>query len=215
MNGLKISMFALLLVCAACAPALQPVPVHPRSLTGDWVADVARCNAVNDQLHAALDAAQRKELQGVTKHARRMQADSAAADGAHAGEGGHMGPYSWEMRDQKEQYQALFDEIHPVTEIQIVHQPGLIQFSSPSLAQRNFEPGTSSTLVTTFAHLRIESGWQNDEFVVHSKDNKTDIEITERYRLQQDGSLLLSVILSVKYMETQQYTLVYHRRAAA
>jgi len=208
MRCIRLLLSLIGLACVACAPVLQPTPVHPRSLAGEWIADTTRCNAISDQLHAALDNAQQKELRGATKRAaRRFSDDQGVADA-------HLGPYSWEVRDQHEQYQALLEDIRPVSELRVVQQQNMIQFMSPNLAQRNFEAGASSTLVTTFAHLRVESGWQTDEFVVHSKDSKSDIELLERYRIQADGSLLLSVTVSCKYMETQQYTLIYHRRVS-
>lgn len=209
MRYIKMLLAGWLMVgCVACGPSLQSLPSMPRSLAGNWVADAARCEAIETQLHSALDAAREKELGNANKRARRHTNDQPSMDP-------HMGPDAWEVRDQREQYQALFEVVRPLTDLNIVQEHGQIIFSSSHAAQRNFEPGINSTLVTTFANLRIESGWQKEEFVVYSKDSKTDIEIYERYRIRSDGSLLLSVTLSVKYMDTQQYTLVYHQSKAA
>ncbi len=179
---------------------------RPHSLDGHWRADPANCIAIEKQLRNALETAQAKELRGATKHSGRKH-------GADLLEGGEMRnlPYGWELREQKEQYQALLAAVTPECDLTIVDEPGQFIITASNGARRTFEPGSYSTLVTTFAYLRIAAGWQNQEFVVHSKDSRAGVDIHERYREEPEGSLLLSVTLSVKFMETQHFSLVYRK----
>lgn len=202
-----LALFICALMCAACEPSLQKAPVEPRSIAGDWVADANSISAIEQQLHAALHDASQKEMHDAIKRNSRHRGD------ADTGEMMENRPaqYSWEMRDQHEQHQALFDMVRPAAELKIEQRPGQLTFSAADMPQRNFESGGSSTLVTTFATLHVTAGWRGDDFFVHSKDSKADVDILERYHLRPDGTLLLSVTLSAHSMETQQFTLLYHR----
>lgn len=204
-SRIRLLVVALTIICGACGPSLQMEPTVPRSLAGNWKADAAQCEQIETQLHAALNQAQEKELREATKRAPKMfRPVEGEAEMRH-------GPYAWEVRDQNEAYQAIFDEVRPRQELRIAQSPGHFQFSSPQVADRSYEPGNSSALITTFAHLKIESGWQQDVFMVHEKDGKNDVEITQRYRLQSDGTLRFELIVSLKYMQTQQFSIVYHK----
>lgn len=203
-------IFILTSLCAACQPSLRKMPVEPRSIAGEWVTDAKNIDAITEQLKTALKTARQKEWHDTVKRYSH-HAESGM------GEQGEMNEdrprtYGWERRDQREQYQALFDSVRPVAEMKIEQVPGQITFIEPDMPQRNFEPGSSSTLVTTFANLHVTAGWQRDDFIVHSRDKKADIDILERYHLRTDGPLSLTVILSAPSMDTQQYTLLYHRR---
>ena len=206
LNFVAISFCAL--TSAGCGPSLQQAPTVPRSLAGHWIADASACQEIDARLQAALNSAQEKEFSNARRRAiRHSDRDQLLSEP-------HGEPDSWEVREQHEQYQALFEAIRPAAELEIAQEQGQIQFSSNHAAKRTFEIGTNSVLVTTFAHLRIQSGWQNDEFVVYSKDGTSGIDVMERYRIRSDGSLLMAVTMSVKYMQTQQYTLVYHKSRA-
>jgi hypothetical protein len=211
MRPIKITLVLLCLIAAACQPSLQVSPRSPRSIAGTWVADPQACAAVGTQLKSALQAARDRELHDAIKRntkRMRMVDENMTAEG-------RIDSGSWEVKEQEEQYRAMLDAFTPRPELVITEGSGQIIFAPVQTARRVFEPGGSSTLVTSFAHLRVFSGWQADDFIVTSTDGKADVAVTERYRLQPDHSLLLSVTISLKYMDTQQYSLVYRKRSKA
>jgi hypothetical protein len=201
-----LSVLLLAMTLAACEPSLQATPHVPRSLAGNWITDPGRCSAIESQLKAALDVAKARELHdAIRRSARRARVPGEAVNL-------HADPSSWELREQEEQYGAMLEMLRPAPEFSVSQSAGQIGFVPAHAAHRNFEPGTSSTLITEFAHLHVISRWQNDEFVVSSKDGQNGIAIEERYKIRPDHSLLMSLVISIKYMETQQYSLVYHKQ---
>jgi len=201
-----LAVLLLAMTLAACEPSLQVTPRVPRSLAGNWITDAGRCDAIESQLKAALDVAKARELHdAIRRNVRRVRDPVETVN--PRGE-----PNSWELREQEEQYGAMLGMLRPAVEFSVSQNAGQITFVPAHSGHRNFEPGTSSTLITEFAHLRIISGWQNEEFVVSSKDSKTGIAIEERYKIQPDHSLLMSAVIAIKYMETQQYSLSYHKQ---
>jgi len=173
------------------------------------VTDAQACAAVENQLKNALQSAKERELHdAIRRNAKRVHMQEDAM-------GTKIESGSWEVKEQEEQYRAMLDTFAPRPEVVITDGAGQIVLAPMLAARRAFEPGVSSTLVTSFAHLHVVSGWQEDDFVVTSTDSKSGIAVTERYRLQPDHSLTLALTISLKYMDTQQYLLTYRKHARA
>jgi hypothetical protein len=62
--------------------------------------------------------------------------------------------------------------------------------------------------VTHYATLRIESGWQANVFVIHSKDSEQHIDIVERYQRQGDR-LHMQVQMSIPDAKDQLFVADY------
>jgi hypothetical protein len=211
MRLIKITFVLFGLIAAACQPSLQVTPRSPRSVAGTWVTDAAACAAIEQRLKEALQTAKDRELHdAIRRNTKRMR---VADDGMSPG--GRIDSGSWEVKEQEEQYRAMLDAFTPRPELNITEGNGQVIIAPTQVARRVFEPGTSSTLVTSFAHLHVSSGWQADDFVVTSTDSRSGVAVTERYRLQPDHSLMLSLTVSLKYMETQQYSLTYRKQSKA
>jgi len=210
MPNLKtVLLLTIGLMTAACQPSLQVAPRSPHSMSGEWVTDAQACAAVETKLRTALQSARERELHdAIRRNAKRAHMQDDAMDA-------RIESGSWEVKDQEEQYRAMLDTFAPRAQLTISESAGQIVLAPMLAARRVFEPGASSTLITSFAHLHVVSGWQEDDFVVNSTDSKAGIAVTERYRLQPDHSLTLSLTVSLKYMETQQYLLNYHRHIKA
>jgi len=209
MSPLKIALLLTGLMIAACQPSLQVAPRSPHSLAGTWVADAQACAAVETQLKNALQSAKERELHdAMRRNAKRIRLQEEAMSAK-------IESGSWEIKEQEEQYSAMLDTFVPHAELAISDGTGQIVLAPMQAARRTFDPGGSSTLVTSFAHLHVVSGWQMDDFVVSSVDSKAGIAVTERYRLQSDHSLALSLTVSLKYMDTQQYLLIYRKHTKA
>lgn len=207
----RIALLLLAIVTTACQPSLQMVPRTPRSFAGAWVADADACSAVELKLKEALQAAKERELHdAIRRNSKRMRMPDDSTS-----PGGRIESGSWEVKEQEEQYRSMLDSFAPRSELTITEGNGQIVVAPAQVARRVFEPGASSTLITSFAHLHVVSGWQVDDFIVTSTDSKSGVAVTERYRLQPDHSLLLSLTISLKYMETQQYSLIYRKRVKA
>ena len=193
---------------------LRPAPVGPvRSLAGSWqVAKADRDKAV-EQLRAAFKQADDKQDQRDRKMGYARWGGGpppAESDGAPGGTA-PLRPTreNWEVRERREQEQGLINFALPPDSFKLAQSPTLIEIVPAAGARRSFVPGESSTLVTTFGSFRMESGWQNDEFVVHSRDTQEGINLIERYRREADGSLSVAVAFMTAEVKEQTIKLIY------
>jgi hypothetical protein len=207
----KISRFLWVLaagaLCAACGMNLRPTPVVVSiSLSGAWQAPTAQRDAVIEQLRAALKQADEKQIR---RERKRGGPGAGPGPGGVPSTGGPGSREKWEVRDERDQEQALLAAVVPPESFNVSQLAGHIDITPNAGARRSFTPGEPSTLVTIFGSFHIESGWQGDEFVVHSRDAQDGIEVVERYRKQMDGTLAIAITFSTKLMKEQQFKLVY------
>lgn len=206
------------ILVAACGMNLRPAPLAASaSLSGIWLASTVQRNAGLEQFRAAMKLADDKQRRSEQKRASpgrppnaQPGASSNGAMGGPPAPGNPGGRENWEVREEREQEQALLAAVVPPESLGISQIAGRIDITPSIGAKRSFTPGEPSTLVTTFGSFYIESGWQGDEFVVHSKDAQDGIDVVERYRKQMDGNLAIAIAFSTRIMKEQQLKLVYH-----
>lgn len=213
------SVLMLCVLCTACGMNLRPGPVgSAMSLAGSWQAPAAQRDKVIEQLRVAMKQAEDKQ----DKKERKRDSAGGPPGGPPGGTGGAAGDPSsarpapgpggrenWETRERHEQQQALIKFAVPAESFVVTQVAGRIDITPNTGARRSFTPGEPSTLVTTFGSFYLESGWQNDEFVVHSKDSQDGINVVERYHKQPDGGLAVTVTLATSEMKEQTFKLVY------
>lgn len=191
-----VSILAVL--CTACGMNLRPAPLSGAlSLNGSWQLSQEQRHQAVDQLRAALKQAADKQARQERKRGFAPPPDRD-----------NPGHENWEMREQREQREALANFAVPPQTFNVAQTAGRIDITSDGGARRSFTSGESSTLVTTFGSFHIESGWQNDEFVVHSKDRTDGIDLLERYR-RSTNSLTVTITLSASEMKAQTVVLNY------
>lgn len=118
---------------------------------------------------------------------------------------------NWQAREQRAQTEALLNAVLPARQLQISQTAQRIEMIPAGSAHRNFDRGVSSTLVSNYASLRIESGWQANVFVVHSRDTEQGINIVERY-WRQGESLQVQVQVQLPDAAEQILTASYALR---
>lgn len=185
-------VLALCGLSSACGGNLRPVPLDGvTSLAGNWQISGEQRDQASAQLQVALKQADDKLLQ----HERKQ------------GPGGRR--ENWEIREQHELIKNLIDFAVPPAAFKLLQSTGRIDIVPSVGARRSLAPGESSTLVTTFGSFRIDSGWQEDEFVVTSKDSQDGIVIVERYRKLHDGRLSLALTFSTRQVKPKNFVLTY------
>lgn len=214
----KLSLFATfaVLILTGCSPNLRPTPASTAavSFAGTWTLDKARSDRVDEELGLTLRAA--NEKQAKKAKSRRMPGpefgdfpESSPPQGDQAA----GPPYEpWWLREQKRLEEELVAAIKPPESLRIVQTQGRVEIiSMAGGAWRVFDPARSSTLVTDYATLRIESGWQGNVFVVWSSDGAAKLSITERYSLDSKGDLDERLVIEVPNAKTQNYHVIYKR----
>jgi hypothetical protein len=222
-----LGVLLLALVQTGCGMHLRETPEPATvSLQGDWtLSDPAR-DAVLTMVRQALEGAVSKQAKREAAHRPSPAMAGPPAPGgvpantdpknpAAGGPAGGMGRPSfmqrpqWEARDEREHIEALAQAVTPPEQLHIRQQPGRIEFTSTGNPSRRFEPGSYSQLVTTYADLRAEAGWQQGEFVVHSRDGEQNIIIVERYSRHRDNTLHAHITLSVPDAKRIEFDVTY------
>lgn len=216
-------MFAKFSLCAtfavlltACAPNLRPAPQSAAgvNLAGAWTLDKARSDRVDEELRLALNSASEKEMKRVrSRRAPGMDLDGFPQGPSQEGErAAGPPPEPWWLREQKRLQEELIAAIKPPDSLRIVQAQGRVEMISlAGGAWRVFDPVRSSTLVTGYATLHIQSGWQGDAFVVQSADTAAKLKIIERYTLDAKGDLDQRLTFEMPDVKTQQYHVIYQR----
>jgi|GEM_PF-2947573 len=210
---------AVLLSClTGCGMQLRPDPSSNRgtSIAGQWQLQSPSRAELANNLRAVMDQAQAKQDRRDRQEMRRRgDADinfsppDADGDGADHPHSAHDWRHpKWEAREQAEQRDSLINAVLPSDKLQITQTAERIEFIPSLAARRRFDKAVTSTLVTSYASLRVESGWQGDEFVVHSRDAQQHIDIVERYQRFGDR-LHMQVQLSIPDAKDQLFVADY------
>jgi hypothetical protein len=217
----------LTLVIAACGMNLREAPVNQNLLIeGRWQLQNPDSTAWATSLRAVMDQAQAKQDKRFRKHMQatgeledeeegrngiRVMAptpDSADNDKGSATHGPRDRRNSWQAREQRARQEALLKAVLPSKQLQISQSSSRIEFIPDNGVHRSFDMGETSTLVSSYATFKIESGWQKNVFVVHSRDAEQGINIIERYQRQGDV-LALQVQLSLPDAKDQLFSASY------
>jgi len=178
------------LMLAACGPSLQVTPHdHDLNLAGQWSMTVAEHDRLVNQLRMAVEQSRQKDDLRARHMAERQRDREDVA--------GPPMDMSWLRQDREQEMEALIKVAVPSIKL-VVEQHGLdtVDFRSEGVAQRHFDTRNSSTLITTLATWHVTSGWQDNSFVVFSRDATQGMTITERYRRGGDV-LFVTVTLSM------------------
>jgi hypothetical protein len=208
---------ALLLSVAGCGMSLRPEPTGMEaSLAGQWQLQSPQRATLADNMRAVMEQARAKQDKRDRQDSRRrpepdinFSPPDTEADMPDHPPSGH-GPRrpKWEAREQVEQQEALLNAVLPSDKLQIVQSATRTEFIPSLGGRRRFDKGVESTLVTHYATLRIESGWQTNVFVVHSKDAAQRIDIVERYQRLGDR-LHMQVQMSIPDAKDQLFVADY------
>lgn len=220
----RVACVVLAIVCASCSMNLRPQAesgsqAAAAQLAGQWRLESPARDVLARNLRATMEQGRVREEE---RERRRYPYsippdDSGAESGATPPPAGGMqaGPRlrrnNWEMREQREHQDALLNVILPSSNLQIIQAPGRVEMLPDSGGWRRFNIGTSSTKVSSYATFRIESGWQKDVFVVHSRDSERNINIVERYQRTGSNALHLQVELSMPNIKEQIFAADYVR----
>ena len=210
-------MAALALSGVGCGMHLRSeLPGSTIGLAGQWRLTTQR-EVLADQLHTAIEQAQAKEMKRY-----RSRRPEGAANGEPVSNDDILPPEpsrepgmtppkrdNWVMRDLRERTDGLINAVLPSRVLRIVQAPRRVEMFGDAGPARRFDAGVGSTLVTGFATLRIESGWQGSEFVVHSRDAEQGLDIVERYRRLDGTHLQMQVRLKQRDVPTQQFVADY------
>lgn len=208
-------------ICSACSMNLRPEPVgRGQSIAGQWQLLPPQREALANTLRTAMTQAQAKQEKRDRRRAPQQgpdgigtqDGDMAPRDAAGTELQGPPGRRNnWEAREQLEQQEALLNAVLPSNQLQINQSALRVELIPDVGARRRFDMGTNSTLVSNYATLHIESGWQDDVFVIHSKDSAQNIDIIERYQ-RQGNNLHLQVHLSLPDIKDQLFVASYELR---
>ncbi|MGC3980716.1 MAG: hypothetical protein QM808_05600 [Steroidobacteraceae bacterium] len=211
------SIALLALACTACGMNLRPQPsAQEQSIAGQWQLNAPQHDAMVATLRTAFEQAQGKQEK---RNKRRGPQGGPGGPGEMGGSGegepeapdaagapGPDGPAprrdNWQVREQREQQEALINAVVPSNKIQINQGSSRIELVPETGARRRFDMGLNSTLVSNYATLLIESGWQKNIFVIHSRDANEGIDIIERFQRQGAG-LHVQVELKVSQLKKQ------------
>jgi hypothetical protein len=182
----------LVLSAAGCGMQLRPEPVNgaTSSIAGQWQLQSPSRTALADSMRAVMARAQAKQDKRDRQDMRRrpepemdFSPPASEPDADNRPPPGHDPHYPrWEARERREQQEALLNAILPSDKLQIVQSLNRIEFVPYMSGRRRFDKAVPSILVTQFANFKIESGWQANVFVVHSRDAEQRIDIVERYQ---------------------------------
>ena len=215
---LRLTALALLVLSVAgCGMQLRPDASGPNAnIAGEWQLQSPSRSAIADTLRAAMEQARAKQ-DDRDRQAMRRRPESdvnfsppdGSVDGSdHPRSNRDMRHPKWEAREQREQQDALLNAVLPNDKLQIVQSPNRIEFIPLPGARRRFDKGEGSTLVTQSGSFRVESGWQDNAFVVHSRDSEQKINIVERYQ-RMGERLHMQVQLSIPDAKDQLFVADY------
>jgi len=207
----------IVLGCGACSMPLRPAPESPTDLSGQWQLPAAQRDAIMVSLHEELDQARTKLIQKELKSRSRYCGPdgnvTSVVDNASSSESAQTCPSAainnWQKRDQQRQQEELLNAVVPVMKLRIVHTSNRIELLPDSSAPRRFETGMSSLLVTSYATMKVESGWQGNVFVVHSEDSAQGLNIIERYQREAPDRLSVQVQLDIPDMKHRVLSVTY------
>lgn len=219
----RIACTLLAAIGASCSMNLRPQPElggQTVQLAGQWRLESPARDVLVRNLRAVMEQARVKEEE---RERRRYPysippdepsiESGSAAPSPSPGDGMQAGPRlrrnNWEMREQREHQDALLNAVLPSNTLQIVQASGRVEMLPESGGWRRFNVGVNSTRVTSYATFRIESGWQKNVFVVHSRDAARNINIVERYQRTGGRSLHMQVELSMPDVKDQIFNADY------
>ena len=204
---------------AGCGMHLRPEPVGTESnIAGHWRLQAPQREVLVNSLRAAMEQAHAKQNLRDRRDARHRpepedkltapdaDTDTDTPDAARPGRGPRHN--DWETRERLEQQEALLNAVLPSDELRIVQSAAQIEFIPSAGGHRRFDMGVTSTLVTNYATLHVESGWQANVFVVHSRDSEQKINVIERYQ-RLGGRLHMQVQMSIPDAKDQLFTADY------
>jgi hypothetical protein len=206
------------LFIAGCGMQLRPEPASgaASSIAGQWQLQSPSRAVLADNIRAVMVRAQDKQDNRDRREMRRRpegdidfsppDSESDATDRPPGGR--ELRHPKWEAREQRDHQEALLNIILPSEKLQIVQSADRIEFAPSMSARRRFDKAVPSMLVTQFANLRIESGWQANVFVIHSRDTEQGISIVERYQRQADR-LHVQIELSIPDAKDQVFVADY------
>ena len=207
----------IVLVCGACSMPLRPAPESPTDLSGQWQLPAAQRDAIMVSLHEELDQARTKLIQKELKSRSRYCGPdgnvTSAVDNASSSVSAQSCPSTainnWQERDQQRQQEELLIAVVPGMKLRIVHTSNRFELLPDSSAPRRFETGMSSLLVTSYATMKVESGWQGNVFVIHSEDSAQGLNIIERYQRESPDKLSVQVQLDIPNMKHRVLSVTY------
>lgn len=205
-------VFFAVLMLAACSPNLRPSPgTAGIDLTGTWQLDRARSDRVDEELRLTLNAVRERQMKKFRSRPASPDFDGLLEGPAPDGQGGSP-PEPWWAREQKRLEEDLISAIKPLELLRIVQAQSRVEMiSTAGGARRVFEPARPSTLVTGYATLRLESGWERNIFVVTSTDAAAKLRIVERYEFDAAGDLHERLEIEMPGAKTQRYHVIYRR----
>lgn len=194
------------LLLAGCGPSLQMTPRNPDlTMSGSWSMAATEHARLVAELSTAIEAARQKSDQRERRQRRNNpqlndnDADMPAMD------------MSWLKQDRDKELDALIRAIVPSEKLVIEQRtPDAIDFRPEGGAIRHFDTRNSSTLMTSYATWNIVSGWQDQGFVVISRDSSQGTTITERYQHRGD-ILMVTVTLSMPDVKLMPLSASYRR----
>lgn len=216
---MRLAALAVIAAAAGCGMHLRPEPVGMESnMAGRWRLQTPQRAVLVNSLRAVMEQARAKENLRERLDARRRpepevkltppdaEADADTSDPARPGRGRRHN--DWETREHLEQQEALLNAVLPSDELHIVQSATQIELIPSVGGRRRFDMGVTSTLVTNYATLHVESGWQANVFVVHSRDSEQKINIVERYQRLGDR-LRMQVQMSIPDAKDQLFAAEY------
>jgi hypothetical protein len=205
----------LVLSVAGCGMHLKPdASGSNSSIAGQWQLQSPSRAVLADNLRTVMDEAWGKQdKRDQQQYRRRPDSDVNLAppdadDADHPPSARDLRHPKWEARERLDKRDALLNAILPADKLQIVQSENRIEFIPSPGARRRFDKGERSALVTSYADLRVESGWQANVFVVHSRDSEQGINIVERYQRNGDR-LRMQVELSIPDAKGQMFAAEY------
>ncbi len=207
----------IVLACGACSMPLRPAPENPTDLSGQWQLPAAQRDTIMFSLHEELDQSRtrlmQKELKSRSRYCGLDSSVASAGDNAPSSASAQSCPSTainnWQERDQQRQQEEFLNSLVPGMKLRIVQTSNRIELLPDSSAPRRFETGMSSLLVTSYATMKVESGWQGNVFVVHSEDSAQGLNIIERYQREAPDRLSVQVQLDIPDMKHRVLSVTY------
>jgi hypothetical protein len=222
-----LSMLVLMLVAIACASCSMNLSSQPQtsgqSIAGHWQLQSPSRQVMVDSLRVVMEQARANQDQlerrryphGIPPEEGGPNPEEAAplpVDGMPQSGAGPQGAWrrnNWEVREQREQHEALLGAVLPSNKLQIIQSPNRVEMMPDTGGRRRFEIGVDITQVTTYATFLIESGWQKNVFVVHARDRDRRVDVVQRYQRVGADALRLQVELSFPNAPDQFFTADY------
>ncbi len=211
--GQCVFVITLALICSACGMNLRSAPASQLAdLNGQWRLVEPQRSALMSQLTNQFEQARNEQMQLQQKaRARRrgVEGDTSFEADPGAMPSAPGGINNWFVRDQREQQQALLNDVLPAESLRIMQNARRVELLPQSIPLRSFDIGGSSLRITRYAELRVESGWQGNMFVIHSRDKEQGIEIVERYQRVTAEQLTLQLEIGLPDLKRQMFSIRY------